>query len=67
VLESVHNERLERDTFQDLIIVKVKVLQGIKALNLAEQNEGTQVILTQHKLLELGELFKFHQVSVVDD
>ena len=43
------------------------MLQGIKALNLAEQNERTQVVLTQHEFLELGELFKFHQVCVVDD
>jgi hypothetical protein len=67
VLEPVNHEWLQANTTQNLIIVNLDLFYSVKTLNLAQKYEWTEVVITENDSLEVGELFEFLQILMVND
>lgn len=67
MLEPVNHEWFQTNTAQNLIIVNLDLFHSVKTLNLAQKYEWTEIVITENYSLEVGELFQFLQILMVND
>ena len=65
MLEAVDNERGQRGALQNFVVVDTNRVHGVQALNLGEQDEARQKVLTQNDFAQFGELFQLREVLMV--
>ena len=65
VLKSVYDEALNCYAAKHLVVINHDRVDSVEALNLGQQNEGVEVVVSEYEFLKFGKFPQFFQILVV--